>query len=100
MKECIDDRFTVGDPGYSQEFENFVVGVREPVLTKKIRISQVGTGVSLSLSEVQAIDTAGGNIAINKESSQSSTDGAFTADKGNNGDTADFSRTDSLENGK
>ena len=93
MKKCIDNRITVGDPGFSQEFENFVRGVRDPVLTKKIRIRKAGIPTSLSLSEVQAFDANGLNLAQNKPSRQSSTDGTNSADKGNNGDLADFSRT-------
>ena len=100
LKECIDNRFTVGDPGYSTEFENYVRGTRDSILIKKIRISQLGIGVSLSLSEVQAFDASGLNIALNKQSSQSSIEGEFSADKGNNGVISDFSQTDTLGNGK
>ena len=56
--------------------------------------------VSLSLSEVQAFDANGLNIALNQPSSQSSTDRTYSAEKGNNGDLADFSQTDTLGNGK
>lgn len=100
MKECIDNRLTETDPGYSQEFENFVRGTRDPILIKRIRVSQVGTSVSLYLSEVQAFDANGLNIALNEPSTQSSIEGTFTADKGNNGDVADFSQTDPLEDGE
>ena len=99
MKECIDDRFKEGDPEFSQEFENYVRGTLDPVLTRKIRISKEGPGV-ISLSEFQAFDASGVNIVINKPSSQSSTDGAFTADRGNNGDVNDFSQTDPLGDGE
>ena len=57
-------------------------------------------GVSLSLSEVQAFDANGLNIALNQPSSQSSTDGTNSADKGNNGDIADFSQTETQGDSK
>jgi len=61
LKECIDDRVT--DPnhdGFSRSFEEFVSGVPEAVMTKRIRIWHDHTDF-LVVSQIQVLDEDGIN---------------------------------------